>query len=351
MGRNLWLLAVAAAMNLSLGGCGRSWPQVHGVADQAFADHQRPVQTVDILPLDMQLWTERSLGLDADQVVLGLETRVSHAVSERMEGAGYDVVAAMGWDGTYYDAARARARAMDPDQIADTNYVLSSYGRANVQAGGALVTPYLPHRLGEATGSDATLYVGGWAYVGKDPTGLSTGKVVKGVLIGLLIVAVIVVVIAAAKDGGSGGVGGVARGAGNIASGAGKAALHVASGMARGAARAGGSLARGTLRATGRLAEAMANANADYYGHTNTHIHISGGGARPAYAEQRDSPRSGRSQMYVEMTLVDNRTGATLWHARQRFLANASKPDQVQAVVRQMVASMPANSTRVSRSD
>ncbi|HUH00686.1 MAG TPA: hypothetical protein VML75_01750 [Kofleriaceae bacterium] len=336
-------------MNLSLGACGRSWPEVHGVADQAFADHQRPVESIDILPLDMQLWTDRSLGLDPEQVVVGLETRVSHAVSSIMEGSGYDVVAAMGWDGTYYDAGRARARAMEPAQIVDTNYVLSSYGRANVHAGGALVTPYLPHRLGEATGSDATLYVGGWAYVGKDPTALTTGKVIKGVLIGLLIVAVIIVVVAAAKEGGS-GVGGAARGAGNVAKGVGKVALHVASGMARGAARAGGSVARGTLRATGRLAEAMAEASADGYGHTNTHIQISGGGARPVYAEQQDSPRTGRSQMYVEMTLVDNRTGTTLWHARQRFLANASKPDQVQAVVRQMVASMPARPTRVSQS-
>lgn len=349
MGRNLWLVALAAAMNLALGACGRSLPTVRGVADPAFVDHRRPVATVDVLPVDMQVWTDRTLAVDAEQVVLGLETRVSHQIRDVMTSFGYDVVAAMGWDGTYYDADRTRARAMDPAAIADTNYALSSYGRANAHAAGALVTPYLPHRLGADTGSDATLYVGGWAYVGKDPSGVTTGKVIKGVLIGLLIVAVIVVVIAAAKEGGGGGVGGVARGAGNVAASAGKAATHVASGMARGAVRAGGTLVRGTLRASGEIAEAMARGHIDYYGRSSTHAQVSGGGARPIYVEHKDTPSTGRSQMYVEMTLVDNRTGATLWHARQRFRANASKADQVQAVVRRMLASLPTNPVRSRR--
>jgi hypothetical protein len=248
----------------------------------------------------------------------------------------------MGWDGTYVTREFDHLRAMEPAEVIDTNYVLSTYGRANAQAGGALVTPYLPHRLGTSTRSDATLYVGGWSYVGKDPAGVSTGKVLKGVLIGLLIVAVIVVVVIAAKAGGGGGAG-VASGVGTAASGVGKAAVRVASGMARGAARMSGQFVRGALRASGDIAEALAEAHFDGYGRTNTHVSIPGGRVRPAYAEQADTPQTGRSQMYVEMTLVDNRTGATLWHARQRFLANATKSDQVGAIVERMMASMPRN--------
>jgi len=76
------------------------------------------------------------------------------------------------------------------------------------------------------------------------------------------------------------------------------------------------------------------------HGYSSTHVDVYGD--RPAYIEQRDTPRRGRSQMYVEMTLVDNTTGTTLWHARQRFKANADKPAEVRAVMRRMLASVPA---------
>ena len=42
------------------------------------------------------------------------------------------------------------------------------------------------------------------------------------------------------------------------------------------------------------------------------------------------------------MTLVDNRSGQVLWHAHQKFPASAASKDDVNRVVRTMLASLPA---------
>jgi hypothetical protein len=78
----------------------------------------------------------------------------------------------------------------------------------------------------------------------------------------------------------------------------------------------------------------------DAMGHTNTHIEIYGG--RPDYFEEDRAPKKGRSQTYIEMTLVDNRTGRTLWHARQTFPGNAARPRHVAEMVHRMMATLPA---------
>lgn len=56
-----------------------------------------------------------------------------------------------------------------------------------------------------------------------------------------------------------------------------------------------------------------------------------------------DVPTGGEdSQMYVEMTLVDNATGTVLWHAHQKFPANAASHEDLARVTRTMLASLPA---------
>jgi hypothetical protein len=330
---------MVAAVNLGLTACGRSWPEVRGVADRDFARAPAAIQTVDILPVDVQVWADPRTRARPDYVRQLLEQNSAAFTSAELASRGYQVVADIDWDGAYPAPDGQRYQALTPTEVVETNYALSSYGQAVHLAGDGLLEPYLPHRLGAQTGSDATLYIGGWAYVGKDP---SENKVAKGILIGLLVVAVVAVVVIAVASKGEGGdgLGKLLGGAGKAAAGAGKAAGKVASGMAHAVARTGGQLVRGTLRVTNEVVEAMGRA--DFRGRTNTHIHINTGGAtRPNYYRRNDTAHKGRSQMYVEMTLVDNRTGATLWHARQRFLANASKPDQVRTVVRRMLASMP----------
>jgi hypothetical protein len=46
--------------------------------------------------------------------------------------------------------------------------------------------------------------------------------------------------------------------------------------------------------------------------------------------------------LYLEMTLVDNRTGLVLWHAHQDFPANIAKPADIDRAARLLLASLPA---------
>lgn len=333
----LWVLAFAGALNLVATGCGSSMPTVRGVADRDFAGHKKAVRSVDILPADLQVWTAPGADDTPDSIRGRLEGTATGQASAQLASKGYQVNAELEWDGLYTGHDGRRYRGMLAEEVVTTNYALSSYGRAVAASSDQLLVPYLPHRLGARTGSDATLYIGGWAYVGKKKS--STGaKVAKGLLIGLLIAAVVIIVIAAAKEGG-GGIGNAANGAGKAAAGAAKGAARVASGMARAVGRVGFELARGAVQLSGDVLQAMAEA--DYRGHTHTHISISGSG-RPNYYQERDTPRRGTSRMYVEMTLIDNRSGETLWHARQQFSAHGDSSDDVNAVIARMLASLPA---------
>jgi hypothetical protein len=348
----LWFLAFFASLQLAFTGCGGAYPQVDGSADQAFMTRRKQVRTVDIMPMDVQLWTYRGNRVPAEQ--LG-QTFLAHAggttVAE-LSRRGYQVVAQMDWDGNYDSYIGKPRVAMSPGDIDATAASLSSYGTAVERSGEQLLTPLLPARLGAATGSDATLYVGGWVYVGKP--GDSTGKkVAKGVAIGLLavaLVAVVVLVVASKGGGGGGGPKGMGKlfgGAGKAAAGAGKAAAkavvtvgrvagRVTAGTLRGLARSGPKIVRGTARM------------ADAFGRSDTHIdiHVGGNGngnySPPDYYQAPRTPKQGRSQMYLEMTLIDNHTGAALWHARQRLPADGSKPKHIRKALRHMLASLPS---------
>jgi len=336
-GGRLGLLALVAALNLGLGACSRAWPRVNGVAAADFASHRRAVRTVDVLPVDVQVWTGPGTRSDPDAVRRQFESDVDATVEGELAGRSYQVLAAMDWTGNFTGPDGLRYQSMTPTEVVETDRALSSYGRAVAQAHQGLLQPYLPHRLGAKTGADATLYVGGWAYVGKKPK-TSGDKVAKGVLIGLVVVAVVaIVIIAVASKGKGGGLGGLGR----AAAATGRVAGKVASGMARTAARLGAHVVRGALRAADTLSRADLDFDVDCYGHTQTHIQVSP--MRPAYHEQRDTPRRGESQLYLEMTLIDNATGVTLWHARQRFRAHAADPGDARQVVRRMLASLPAN--------
>jgi hypothetical protein len=78
----------------------------------------------------------------------------------------------------------------------------------------------------------------------------------------------------------------------------------------------------------------------DCFGRADTHAEAYAG--RPDYYHQPSSPRAGRSAMLLELTLVDNRTGVILWHARQRFRADPARAGQVQRAVATMLKSVPA---------
>ena len=294
---------------VGVGCAGPRWPAtVHAAGDPAFLAEQRDIDTIDILPVDLQVWTRPDHPRGARALADALAPLVDGVVAAHLAEHGYRVTAQVGWDGRFVAPDGLMRRAMSAAEVARTAYSLSSYGPAETRLGGAsaaarpggasaetrpggapataragagdtrLLVPYLPVRLGRVTRSDATLYIGGWAYAGKD--GPSTAaKVVEVVLVVAVVAVVVAAVIAGARDGGGGAVAGVARGAGRVAG---------------------------------------ATAHAVGYG-----------------------PHGGRSAMLLDLTLIDNHTGLVLWHARQRFPARPDRPHDVERAVVALLAALP----------
>lgn len=335
-----------SALLLASVGCGPSWPQARGFTDTSVSR----VRTIDVLPSDVQIWTHSKAKISAPEIAQDFDGQVVGLLSGMIARRGYQVAAHVDWNGRYLSKRGLEAQAMEPQQVAETAFALSGYGVAleRTDLGTADVPPHLPHRLGEVTGSDATLYVGGWAYAGKD--GMSTGsKVLLGVGIALVAVVVVVAVIAALDGkGGGGGLGGLGKGVAKGVAGVGKGAAKVAGRAVGGIGRVAVHAARGTTRVMAHMAKGMANSNIqihidadaiDCFGRADTHVDWYAG--RPDYYEQQATPKKGRSASLIEMTLVDNRRGVVLWHARQRFPGNPSKPEQVDKMLKSLVASLP----------
>lgn len=323
---------MAAALNLVVVGCGSpQWPRTHARADPQFMSQQREVRTIDILPPDIQVWTASDHS--AEDTAVQLDSVIRGVAATSLATRGYHVLAQLDWDGTSVMPDGAVQQAMPYEHLDVTTYSLAGYGHAMESAGRGLLVPYLPYRLGVASGADATLYIGGWAYVGKDPRDNKGAKIAQGVVVGLLLVAVVAVIFLTLKKGGGGG------GGGRVASGVGRAAARVAMTAGRTAGRVMRPVIRGAARASAHIARGMAR-SVDAFGRADTHIHFYAG--RPSYYDHDRTPKKGRSRMGVEMTLVDNRTGLVLWHTRDIFPAHAPRMADVHKVFDRMLANLPA---------
>ncbi|HWM87833.1 MAG TPA: hypothetical protein VNO33_18390 [Kofleriaceae bacterium] len=304
------------------------------MADPQFAGRHSTVETVDVLPVDLQVWTMPGHRRDPEALLRELEPEIGGMLAAQLARRGYQVVAQLDRSGRYTAPDGVVRSAMPQDDLARTSYALSSYGRAQSELDGQLLVPFLPARLGAATGSDATLYVGGWAFAGKERGSSKAAKVVKTILIVGLIAVVVVAVIAGIK-----GDGGPGKAVGKVAEGAGRVAV--------GTARVAGRVVGGLARTTGHVAHAVLREpelfhltveTIDAFARTGTHVEVYS--ARPDY--YAEGPRDGRSAMMLEMTLIDNRTGRALWHARQRFPASPVRAQEVERAVTRLMSSLPA---------
>jgi hypothetical protein len=332
------ILLVGALISSSTAACGGAvWPRVNGLADPEFLHHQRAVDTVDLMPVDLQVWTMPGHARDPFDIAGQLSPYVSGMVTTELARRGYEVVAQIDREGRYVGHDGRAQTAMTADDLARTSYALSSYGRAQSRVQRGLLVPYLPARLGAATGSQATLYIGGWAFAGKERRSSKAGDVLKVLLVVGIVAVIAVAIIGGSKKGGGGGVG---RAAGKVARGAGQ--------VAAGAARVAGRVAVGTVRTAGRIGYAMMRDpevfdavvdTAYLMARAGTHVQVYS--SRPDY--YAEGPRDGRSAMLLEMTLIDNRTGRTLWHARQEFPASPTRPGDVARAVHGIMTTLPAH--------
>jgi hypothetical protein len=319
------LVLAAAASAVLAAGCGRSWPAVRSLADVEFLE-AGGVRTVDVLPIDVGIGAADD-GREPPEIIGERFTLLAEGeLSSQLAMRGYHVRTYLGWDGT---DRRSRAQLMSREALEATQASLASFGTAQATARDVLLTPYLPARLGEASGSDATLYVGGYAYSGVDPRGVNAGDVAKVVLIAMFIVVVVaVLVVAARKGGGGGGGGGVAR-----------AAASAGANVGRGVARAGVVAGRGLAR-LGRASWHLMRGwhGVDAWGRAQNHITVYAG----MPAGPPPLPADGPSRTLLEVTLVDNHKGIVLWHARQEFAANPARPADVKEVVARMLGGLPS---------
>lgn len=333
--QTLALVLAALVIGSSIAACGGpSWPKtVRGVGDPRFLAHQEVVDTVDVLPVDLQVWTEPGHQTGAYVVASEVDGTVAGMVSSQLARRGYQVVAQIDRDGRYVGPDGSMHDAMVPDDVTRTTISLSGYGRAQSRTAGALLMPFLPARLGEATGSDTTLYIGGWAFAGKKKSSHKAAKIIGAILIVGIIAVIAIAVIAGDKGGGGGSaVGKVAEGAGHVASGAVKVVGRVAVAATRTAGRVGFAVMRDPELF--RLTVDMI----DVFAQSGTHAQVYSG--RPDY--YAEGPRRGRSAMMLEMTLIDNHSGRTLWHAQQRFPASPERPEQIERAVARLMATLPA---------
>jgi hypothetical protein len=322
------LVAVATAASFLATGCAadRPWPQQPVAVSTHFATQGR-ITTIDILPLDLQLWAEPGYEVDLAKVRDGTEVNLMSVAIDALARRNFALGATIDWNGDF-----SGGNALSRDDLLATISSLSRYGTVAAEHPGQLPPPFLPVRLGRATGADATLYVGGWGYVARHRD--STGEqVAQGIAIGLLIISVVAIIaVLASKSGGHGGHGGHGGGGVNAhgAGGAAGKAMHGAFTASRGAqhvhhaARA----AEGIVDAFGRVAFDIAVSSPDW-------------GENPALPHE-----GGDSQMYLEMTLVDNRTGFALWHAHQTFPASAASATDTARVARTMMGLLPSRASQ-----
>jgi hypothetical protein len=314
-------------------GCGPSWPSGTLHARAPRPDHA--IASVDILPLDLEMWSEAGYVTNPEELRGQAEASITNTVLEQLVTHQYAPRALIDWNGSFAGGQQA----LDKPALLSTVGALAHYGLASpVPPGAPLPIPWLPARLGDRTGADATLYIGGWSYLAA-PRESTGNTVVKDVAIGLLVVATVAIAVialsalagadkhhssshsndhehGASPDDPSHLPGGVAvtRWHGHGESGA-----HA---FARASSEIAADLAINTIDAWGRPAP-----------ESETH---------PEYADDPQLPHEGEeSQLYLQMTLVDNHTGLALWHAHQTFPASGGSRGDVARAARQLLDSLP----------
>jgi hypothetical protein len=323
--------------------CGPSWPRPVAAVDPAMTSHATAITHVDLLPVDLAVWGRGN----PDEIRLRAESAIVGAATAALYERGYQLGAQLHWDGGFIGDDGVPRGALTPDELLGTVSVLSAYHGEAVRLGG-LPQPPLPARLG-ASGAQATLYVGGWSYVGDDTSG--AGKVLKVAVIAAVIVVVVVAVLAIAKSKGHGdsAIGNAAAGVAHVAAATGRVAVkglahagNVAIEVGRGTA----TLADVLFHVTpGRAMPRMLRPDLDWY---VTSRDPYGPPAwqltapPPAWDRRPAQPRSGHSSLYLEMTLVDNRDGHVLWHVAARFPASGASDADVGRAARSMLSTLPA---------
>lgn len=307
-------------------GCAPTWNSA-----RSYPGAHQQYTTVDIVPIDIQFATSKKHRGNAQSIFENTIATIESSAFQKLTSRG-KVVQQLNWDGSFRQQTSA---AVSPEVISDTVASLSAYGAA-VNTQKQLIPAYLPHRLGTTSNSDATLYVGGWTFVGKKD-GSNTGKTVLAVIAVALIVVVIAAVAAKALSKSSGGKSSSVKTPRSRNSGT---SMRNITGAKR--PTVAGKItetARGGSRSfSGFGPRRGVNLNVFFDAAVAADSHVSYYGQRPAY---KPANQGKKSRMYLEATLVSNKNGSVLWHAQQKFPAHAANANEVEKAMTKLLANLP----------
>jgi hypothetical protein len=158
----LFVVIVATAISA---GCGSMGPQIEL---EAAAAKQRSAEivTVDLLPVETRLWTYEEGPGRAEAVAAAYRSRLMASIAAALRARRYRLASIIDRSGNY--SVGVVRRAMTDMELADTLGALNAHTDVQFRSPDRLVPLSVPARLGAATGSHATLYVGGTGYVGDD---------------------------------------------------------------------------------------------------------------------------------------------------------------------------------------
>lgn len=276
--RGVFLVALFASAETS--GCASLGPQVELVGVSP-AQREPRIATVDLMPIATAVDVYPQHPLDRATAEAGCRGTILRSAIAELGSRWYRLGAVID-EGGRYSVGRVR-QAMPAADVWETLDAVGRYAEAQRSSPRRLLAPALPHELGRASGSDATLFVGGTGYAGDEQT--DEVELLEALEFLTLVSTGVGAVAAVASDG-------------------------------------------DPLERVARAAEI-------------TSTGLEQAEAIGAEVDRLRPVRYPPSRLRLTMTLVDNRSGAVLWHSDRAFRADPTNPVHVRRAVELAVRKLP----------
>jgi hypothetical protein len=283
----LFVVVVATAVSA---GCGSTGPQIHLEAAAA-VQRSAEIVTVDVLPVETRLSIFEADPARAQAVGVAFRSAVMSRIGAALRQRRYRLASIIDRAGNY--SVGVVRQAMTEEELSATLVDLDAHAETQLRSPERLLPLVVHSPLGRQTGSHATLYVGGDAFVGNERFDMADFLATLALI------------------------------------------NTVATGVATVSEATSGDKSDRLERASGTAAEGMAT-TADLLE------------SAEIAAEERTEPRL-PSHLRLVLTMVDNRTRSILWHSDRTFPFNPSTPDQVRRALELSLRKVPRGGWRAPR--